>query len=150
MAFFVPGRMYWFTVKWRNRGRKIRWSEQSHRWTDLPLSYQSRRRRQGGIVPPPSVLVPGSALRSCHQVALPSAQAISHRSRTALDEAIASRRSTRRPGRRTHLLPPFTGGLQLTVAVSEDRGTTSGQLVSRSNVTDRRMKMHFIVAINIF
>ena len=47
---------------------------------DLSLWYQSRRGRQGGIVPPPPVLVLGSALGSRRRVALSSAQAVSHRS----------------------------------------------------------------------
>ena len=49
-------------------------------WFDLPLSSQSRRETQGGIVPPPSVLVPGSVLGSCRHGALSSAQAVLHRS----------------------------------------------------------------------
>ena len=46
---------------------------------DLSLWYQSRRGRQGGIVPPPPVLVLGSVLGSRRRVALSSAQAVSHR-----------------------------------------------------------------------
>jgi hypothetical protein len=47
---------------------------------DLPLSYQSRREKQGGVLPPPpSVLVPGSALGSCRHGALSSARAVIHR-----------------------------------------------------------------------
>src|SRR5271166_1395108 len=41
---------------------------------DFPVSYQSERERQGGIVPPSPVLAPGSALGWRPRVALSSAQ----------------------------------------------------------------------------
>ncbi len=71
-------------------------------------------------------------------ITLPSAQAVSHRKRTELYEANASRSPTRCSGRRMHLFPPFAGSLQLAAAVSEDRRATASALVGRGNVTDRR------------
>jgi len=49
------------------RGGEVRGEE------DFALGCQSRM-AEGGLVPPPSVLAPGSALRSVPTVALPSAQ----------------------------------------------------------------------------
>src|SRR5262249_3481231 len=51
-----------------------RWRRADRARVDLSPGCQSRRRRQGGLVPPPSVLAPETALGSVPTVALSSAQ----------------------------------------------------------------------------
>jgi hypothetical protein len=43
------------------------------------------------------------------------------------------------------LLSLFAFGLELAIALGEDRWTVAGQLVRRRNVSDRAMKVYFIV-----
>ncbi len=109
---------------------------------DLSLSHQSRGERQGGIVPPPPVLVPGSALTSRRRVALSSAQAIlivapcQHGRKDHADQmacrAVAGD------------TPPFSRR-QLAIPLCEDQDITPGWLVGRRNITNGAVQAGLVV-----
>src|SRR5437868_3075352 len=83
-----------------------------------------------GIVQPPAVLVPGSSLGSRRGVALPSAQAVSHRS--ALQVRTQEDRSDRRACRgASPAILPTPRRLRVAIPRREDHNAMVDQLVAR-------------------